>query len=213
MKNYIENENFIVNKLKTPGDQIYEGYLVNKNWVDIWKKYSYYDNINEKIIRKGINDEYTIKKFIIDEQYKSGLNYEDIKIGIENQILKNEEDINQLLSTNQLYLLLNAKFLRSFINNPNIKSHKIVLSYNKISIKHSKLKSLDFITDKNIIGKQNYNIPKYPLTQNNTMVNKTKYYSYNLKHLIRYVFFKYELKQYGSSDQKNFRIAYLINIK
>ena len=70
----------IVNKLKSPGDQMYQGYLVNKNWVDKWKTYSYYDNINENIIKKGLNDEYTIKKIITDEQYKSGLNYEEIKI-------------------------------------------------------------------------------------------------------------------------------------
>ena len=190
VKNYNENENFIVNKLKTPGDQIYGGYLVNKNWVDKWKKYSYYDNINENIINKGVNEEYAIKKFIIDEQYKTSLNYEDIKIGIENQILKNEEEINQLLSTDQLYVLLNSKFLRSFIINPDIKPYEVILSHNKISIKHSKLKKLDFITDKNIIGQQKKIIPQYPVTPNNPEVNMTKYYSYNLKHLIRYPFFK-----------------------
>ena len=212
VKNYIENENLIVSKLKTSGDQMYEGFLVNKNWVDNWKKYSYYDNINENIIKKGVIDEYKIKKFIIDEQYKSGLNYEDIKIGIENQILKNEEEINQLLSQNQLYVLLNAKFLRSFINNPNIKSPKIILSYNKISIKDSKLKTLDFITDKNIIGKQNTYIQQYPVIPNYPKVN-TAYYSENLKHLIRYPFFKKELKNPENSSQRNLRNAYLINIQ
>ena len=57
VKNYNENENFIVNKLKTPGDQIYGGYLVNKNWVDKWKKYSYYDNNNIKREENYLNGE------------------------------------------------------------------------------------------------------------------------------------------------------------
>ena len=57
----------------------------------------------------------------------------------------------------------------------------------------------------------NFKIPKYPLTPNFTKVNKTKYYSYNLKHLIRLPFFKNELKNPGSSSQRNLRTAYLIN--
>ena len=57
----------------------------------------------------------------------------------------------------------------------------------------------------------NFKIPKYPLTSNFTEVNKTKYYSDNLKHLIRFPYFKKELIRPGNSIQRNIRTAYLIN--
>ena len=106
VKNYFENENYITEKLRMEGDFAFQGYLVNKNWVDKWKKYSYYDIIKENILLKNINDEYTIKTFIINEQVKSNLYYDESKIGIENYILKTENQILEAFSTNQFYFML-----------------------------------------------------------------------------------------------------------
>jgi UDP-N-acetylmuramyl tripeptide synthase len=46
---------------------------------------------------------------------------DDIKIGIENCILKTENQISEAFSTNQSYVILHAKFLRSFFIDPDIK--------------------------------------------------------------------------------------------
>ena len=106
VKNYFENENYIIENLKMEGNFAFQGYLVNKNWVDKWKKYSYYDIIKENFLMKNINDEYEIKKFINNEQMKSNLYYDDIKIRIENCILKTENQILEAFSTNQFYFML-----------------------------------------------------------------------------------------------------------
>ena len=54
IKNYYDNEKNISNKLNSvkPNDsQIYLGFLVDKEWVDKWKKYSYYDEIKSNFKR------------------------------------------------------------------------------------------------------------------------------------------------------------------
>ena len=87
---------------------------------------------------------------------KSNLYYDESKIGIENYILKTENQILEAFSTNQSYVILNAKFLRSFINDPYIKPTSFIFSFQKITIRLSNSKTkLSFITNNNIIGSQN----------------------------------------------------------
>ena len=95
-KNYFINENDISEQLKTGQNKMIQGFLVDKEWIDKWKKYSYYERIKENIYLKNINNEIEIKKFIINEMKNSYLNYDDIKAGIENFILKNENQINKI---------------------------------------------------------------------------------------------------------------------
>ena len=53
-KNYFINENDISEHLKTGQDKMIQGFLINKEWVDKWKKYSYYERIKENFYLKNI---------------------------------------------------------------------------------------------------------------------------------------------------------------
>ena len=78
-------------------------------------------------------------------------NYNELKIGIENYIIKNENQISEFLSTNQTCEILNEKFLNSFIDNLNIKPIEVILSDQLISIKISNGKILKFKSNNNIL--------------------------------------------------------------
>ena len=83
--------------------------------------YSFYDQIKQNILLAKINDETIIKKLVIDEQIKANLNYDELYINMENNILINENQIFQMISTNKSYALVDTNFLKNFSNNPNIK--------------------------------------------------------------------------------------------
>ena len=101
-----------------------EGFLINKEWVDKWKKYSCYEIIKEKFLENNIRD----KDKIIEE----------IKNGQKNLILINDiegfiiEDLNQLLSeenSNEFFEILDKNFLKSFENNIQKKLSNLNLIY------------------------------------------------------------------------------------
>ena len=119
--NYYNNEKFFINKLIKNEIIIFQGYLIDKEWIDIWKMYSFYDQIKQNILLAKINDETIIKKLVIDEQIKANLNYDELYINMENNILINENQILQMISTNKSYALVDTNFLKNFSNNPNIK--------------------------------------------------------------------------------------------
>ena len=196
VENYFENENNISNILKSGEFKaFFQGYLVDKDWVDKWKSISCYDNIKTKFLENHAKDELEIKRLIINVQKRSLINYDNLKESIENYIITNEKQLSEFASTNKLFVILNNKFLSTFINNLTIKTIEFILSNKTISIRLNNRKELKFITDNNIIGKS----------------KKFQYYSYNLKHLLRFLFFKYELKSASYSSQKGLRSAYLIN--
>ena len=112
--NYYNNEKYISTKLNEAGSQIFQGYLVNKEWVDKWKRYSYYDSIKTNFFEKNTTEEQAITKWIKDEQKKSPLNYDELN-DIDNYIIKNENQIREILLPNKpSYILLNADFLKEF---------------------------------------------------------------------------------------------------
>ena len=196
VKNFFENENEIsdiLNKSRNGENHIFQGFLVNKEWVDKWKKYSNYDDIKNNLLLKNINDEIEIKNFIIKQQSQNCIDYDDIIIGIENYILSNVKNKKQIIeypSINQYYVILSGKFLRSFINNYNVDPTEFILSHQTISIRFLGGHYLYFKANSNIISNRNI-INSVP--QNNRMTEKRIYYSQKLKHLIRYPFFKQEL--------------------
>ena len=62
IKNYFDNENNISNILKSGEIRaFFKGYLVRKEWIDKWKKYSNYENIKHIL---NTNDEAKIKNII-----------------------------------------------------------------------------------------------------------------------------------------------------
>ena len=115
LKNYFLNERNIVNILNNNFNQmqIYQGFLVDKEWVDKWKAYSNYEYIKKHFLENNINDEELIKKGISEAIGNNNLNYDEIN-NIEKYIIK---DINQLKlpeSFNKSYYLLDVNFLKSF---------------------------------------------------------------------------------------------------
>ena len=94
LKDYFLNKRNIINILNNKFNQmqIYQGFLVDKEWIDKWKAYSNYEYIKIHYLESNINDENLIKKVINETLGNNNLNYEEIN-NIEKYIIK---DINQL---------------------------------------------------------------------------------------------------------------------
>ena len=197
LKNYFLNEMDIINKVNKPINQvqIYKGFLVDKIWVDRWKKYSNYDFIKDNYLLKNFNDENIIKKSIINYLNNNNLNYDDIK-DIGNYIIK---DINQLKleeSLNKSYVLMNLNYLKTFPFKEIIALTTFYLSYQNIQIRHQNVPIISFKTNNNVIINQiNFN---------------NEYSSEYLKHLIRFAYFKKELHRSSNLFQNDFSQAYII---
>ena len=187
----------IINKVNKPINQvqIYKGFLVDKIWVDRWKKYSNYDFIKDNYLLKNFNDENIIKKSIINYLNNNNLNYDDIK-DIGNYIIK---DINQLKleeSLNKSYVLMNLNYLKTFPFKEIIALTTFYLSYQNIQIRHQNVPIISFKTNNNVIINQiNFN---------------NEYSSEYLKHLIRFAYFKKELHRSSNLFQNDFSQAYII---
>ena len=198
LKNYYLNEMDIINKVNNPTNQgqIYQGFLVDKIWIDKWKKYSNYDFIKTNYFLKNFNDENVIKKLIINYLSNNNLNYDEIK-DVQNYIIK---DINQLKlkeNSNKSYVLLNFNFLREFPFKENIAVITFYLSYQNIQIRPLNMPVISFKSNNNIIiNKINFN---------------NEYSSEYLKHLIRFTYLKGELHSPSNFFKKNFSQAYIIN--
>ena len=82
----------------------------------------------QNFLQKNIISELEIKHFIMNEQSKSNLNYDNIKIKIKDYIIKDAKLIIQLISKDKLLVLFNSKFFNSFIANLDIKPINILLS-------------------------------------------------------------------------------------
>ena len=67
-------------QLKNPTNngQKFECFLVDKDWVDKWKKYSYYDSIKREYLEKNILDKDKIINMIKAEQAKNYLKYDEV---------------------------------------------------------------------------------------------------------------------------------------
>ena len=142
----------VINNLNTieEGKKIlYTGYLVDKDWVDKWKKYSFYEKFKDNYLKKKNKEEIHIKNYMPNIQ----INYDVGKNNIENSILRfpmNSEQIKEKL-TNKQYVLLNQTFLSSFINTNEIKpSNNIYLSKNKLLVESLDNEFLSFPTSDNI---------------------------------------------------------------
>ena len=195
---YYTHETFISKILNNKETTQFRGFLVSNEWVDKWKKYSFYDYIKEKFISNNITNDNEIKNFIKLKQSESQLNYDDI-YNIENFIIKDENQISEISKTNKSYALLDKNFLNNFINTSKINQISFDI-YNHI-IKAKPLGKPEFIfqTNNNIINANN---------NSNNLNNNQNHYVYNsefLKHLLKFPFFKNDL-----ITQKNFSQNILI---
>jgi len=200
LKNYFIGETDIVNKLnnKINPKQSYQGFLVEKIWVDKWKKLSNYDFIKLNYLDKNINNENKIKKLILDNLTNGNLNYDEIN-NVENYIIKDINHLKLPANLNKSYILLNSNFLRAFPFKANILSTNFYLSYQNIQIYSKNIPIYSFETNNNIII--NINQP----------LKHTEYNSEYIKQLLKYAFFKKDLHSQYNLYKTFICQAYIIN--
>ena len=186
IKKYFNTERDIINKLNIQKQNCqYQGFLVDKNWVDNWKRYSHYDYIKNNYLDKKNKDDKLIKKYIIDKQNNDNLNYNEIN-NIENYILKDSNQLKLQENQNKSFILLNNEFLSQFPVKLNITPISFNLTYNTIKIQtHEQI--YNFKTNNNIIiNKQNHKGAKKEKKEanqknsiNNNSVNNEEYIPYS----------------------------------
>ena len=124
---------------------------MDKEWVDKWKKYSYYEKIKTEYLEN--DDKNKIIELIKDEQVKSGLNYEEIYEN-DNFIIKKMNQFKSQKNTKKEFEILNKKFLQSFNENieENINPFDFFVSYKNIEIRLQDKPIMSFETSNNIIS-------------------------------------------------------------
>ena len=126
--NYFNFENYISNNLNNEKSEPikFRGFLVNNDWVDNWKKNSFYEEIKENIILKNIKNDNFISNFIMTKQLETKSNYDGI-LDIKNYIIPDNQ-IEEALKTEKSYALLNENFVSQFMNIISIKLFKYILN-------------------------------------------------------------------------------------
>lgn len=95
VKAYYQFEEYIDEKLQQYNNkfQIMQGYLIDKNYYDYWKKFSNYDEIKNKITKK---DYYEAKNIII--QYRRNNRYRKYQPDATQYIFYSPEDLHKALN-------------------------------------------------------------------------------------------------------------------
>ena len=176
--NYFNFENYISNHLNNKMSQplSIRGFLIDNDWVDNWKKKSFYNEFKSNIIEKDIKDDNLVRNFIITKQLETKSNYDGI-LDIKNYIIS-ENQIEEILKTGKSYAVLNDNFVNQFISNSNIYLITFVLSYQNIDIKVNNIPFLSFQTNSNVIINRaiNYSSSNSKPTQinpNNVPINNS----------------------------------------
>ena len=159
--NFYENEKLIKSYLTDKQNIIiYKGFLIDKEWVDNWIKFSHYEIINKEFFQKVIFSAKEIKNYLKNEQINNNIINDLNKINDENNYII--KDINQFdgkLETNKSFVILNDKFLKLYVDNININPINFNLSYQNIKIKKPiGIGFLSFVTNDNILNNSKINI-------------------------------------------------------
>jgi len=191
---YFNFENIILNNLKNKQNSnaaTYE-YLVNKNWIDKWKKCSNYENIKTNYLQNNLNNKENIMNDLIYYVEKNKINYIELSIEINTIKFTKKEEIESYLK-NEALVLINAEFLFRFNYDYAGKSIKYNIFNNKIHF-YFDYEILSFRSINNIISL-------------NGIIN----YS-NLKQLIKIFYFQKKYKSYFTEKEAKNKI-FLINKK
>ena len=130
--NYYNNEKFISDMLNNKNNnvEIYQGILIDKEWVDKWKKYSFYDLIKSKYLHKNNKYENKIKSLIKEEHEKKNLNYDEIN-DIEMYIIRDIRYLKAKENLNKLFTILSMEFIETFPLTTKINPTTFYISYQK----------------------------------------------------------------------------------
>ena len=150
---YYNFENEILDNLKNKqcNNVKSDEFLVSKEWIDKWKKYSNYDNIKSKYSQNIINKKGDILIDLIYYLEQNKFNYNELPISINNIKFSKKEDLENFLKRDSL-VLINSKFLYCF----NSYSVENLIRYNafnnKIHIYFDKDEILSFKSNDNNIS-------------------------------------------------------------
>ena len=194
----------------------YQGFFVDKEWDDKWKKYSYYDTIKTRFLINNICDKDTITKVIKEEQAKNYLNYDELN-DVEKYLAKNIKEVyNSIKFSKKSYVILNQTFLKQFEIKDKFYPLPFFLSYQNILIKpegeptlNCKANNNIISLDSNIIEPQIQNQQQNKMNTLNTPNNNMKTSEY-LKHLIRTIYLKQEFLLPNGQFRNQVFSAYLI---
>ena len=109
IKIYVDNEREILNKLNINSESIYQGFLVDNSWVEKWKLFSNYNNINKLFQINNIN-EAEIKNNIRQELLNKKLNFSDLDY-IDEFILIDAMQLISPITANKIILKIIRKKL------------------------------------------------------------------------------------------------------
>ena len=138
IQHYYKFEQSLIKEINDNNNSInkynYEGYLIEKKWIDKWKKYSDYN----KIILKDINNDKDQIIKLLKEKYIENelLKLDDIK-PIK---FKHKKDLIEYLNKKEILILVNDKFFDLFNKNKEYNKYKIIysLKYRQILFDFSK---------------------------------------------------------------------------
>ena len=217
--NFYLNEKKISELLKSQNTQNYKGFLVEEFWINKWKTTYKYNDMEAKYLRNIINESQSQTWItpIVTDLSKSQIN-NDLIIDIKQYII---QDINQIKTSIKSYMLLDEKFLNSYIDiqNNNLQPTNFIISKNNIKIENY---PFYFKSEKNLLNKSNIcdsvaiepfasvaqQQPSDTQNQINNNINNNENAQF-LKLLLKYEYFK---KDYYKPEP-NFKIGYVVDYR
>ena len=217
--NFYLNENKISDLLKSQNTQNYKGFLVEEFWINKWKTTYKYNDMEAKYLRNIINESQSQTWItpIATDLSRSQIN-NNLIIDIKQYII---QDINQIKTSIKSYMLLDEKFLNSYINiqNNNLQPTNFIISKNNIKIENY---PFYFKSEKNLLNKSNIcdlvaiepfasvaqQQPSDTQNQVNNNINNNENAQF-LKYLLKYEYFK---KDYYKPEP-NFKIGYVVDYR
>ena len=157
---YYNMEKNIEKELKNPTNngQKFECFLVDKDWVDKWKKYSYYDSIKREYLEKNILDKDKIINMIKAEQANNYLKYDEVN-DLANYLALDEKKVYDSIKVwNKSYAILKLDFINLFTITKDKNLFKPIpfkLLNNLILIQPPYEVELNCKIDNNVISKNN----------------------------------------------------------
>ena len=217
--NFYLNEKKISDLLKSQNTQNYKGFLVEEFWINKWKTTYKYNDMEAKYLRNIINESQSQTWItpIATDLSRSQIN-NNLIIDIKQYII---QDINQIKTSIKSYMLLDEKFLNSYINiqNNNLQPTNFIISKNNIKIENY---PFYFKSEKNLLNKNNIcdsvaiepfasvaqQQPSDTQNQVNNNINNNENAQF-LKYLLKYEYFK---KDYYKPEP-NFKIGYVVDYR
>ena len=145
---YFDIDKKISEKLKSSDKEEFYGILLDNNWINEWKKYSYYDYIEQEYLEN--NDQNKIENIIMRKIQEKKLDYNKIEEKINDSIIKNPKDLTFKENSEKKFVIVTKEFLGSFTT-IDIDQIHFILSEHHIEVEIPSESNLKFRSTSNII--------------------------------------------------------------